>query len=250
MHYRTNITYAAEHNDLSPRSVGGEAVTFTKEGTKSSTVALGFGRIYKIGEIQNAKVEFDMKTSNWNYGKSIVLIKDSATIGSTIWSTTASSYQWSDLGNNWYHVEVAIDTFITAISGYNGDDKPHKDVLEKEINGIKINAGACTIDNLRIDSTETELGNYNNVSQYPPKANTVSWLKISFVGKLYPELVQITFGDSTHAERIPLDDPLLTNGSPFYVRWLTTGDVTVYVTVVSGYNRQVHTLTKVFTIAA
>lgn len=246
----SNLTYEAEYSEISPRSIGGEAVRFTKTDSKSSNLALGFGQVYTFGQIQNAKVEFDMQTTNFNYGKSIVLIKDTATIGSTIWSTQASSYQSYNIEGNWYHIEVAIDAFATPISGYDGNDKPQKDILTKQINGIKINAGSCIIDNLKITSTETELGNYNNTAQYPPKANTVSWLKISFVGILYPEQVQITFGDPGHAERIPLDDPKLTNGSPFYIRWLTTGDITVYVTVVSGYNRQVHTLTKTFTVSS
>ena len=246
----SNMTYTAEYSEISPRSIGGEAVRFTKTDSKSSYLTLGFGQVYTVGQIQNAKVEFDMQTANFNYGKSIALVKDTATIGSTIWSTQASSYQWSNIEGNWYHIEVAVDTFVTAISGYDGGDKPHKDLLTKQINGIKINAGSCIIDNFKITATETELGNYNNTAQYPPKANTVSWLKISFVGILYPEQVQITFGDPGHAERIPLDDPKLDNGSPFYIRWLTTGDITVYVTVVSGYNRQVHTLTKTFTVAS
>lgn len=246
----SNMTYAAEYSELSPNSIGGEAVRFSKTDSKASNLALGFGQVYTIGQIQNAKVEFDMQTTNFNYGKSIALIKDTATVGSTIMSAQASSYQWSNIEGDWYHIEVAVDAFISAISGYNGSDKPQNDVLKKQINGIKINAGSCIIDNLKITATETELGNYNNTTQYPPKANTVSWLKISFVGKLYPEQVQITFDDPEHAERIPLDDPKLTNGSPFYVRWLTTGDITVYVTVVSGYNRQAHTLTKTFTVTS
>lgn len=251
-----NMTHAPEYENLSPNSNGGEAVSFTKTDTKSSTLGLGFGKTYTIGQILTSKVEFDMRTANINYGKSITLIKDAATVGSTIFSdstlgaTKYNSYKCTLIEGNWYHIEVAITCFITNISGYDGKDKPHTDTLGKEVNGIKINAGACIIDNLRISSTEGEAGNYNNLAQYPPKVNTVSWLKTSWVGVLYPELVEITFSDPEFGERIPLDDPKLTNGSPFYIRWLKTGEVTVTCTVVSGYNRQSHTVSRLFTVGS
>lgn len=258
----SNIEYNAVYDDLSPNSIGGQAISFNKTDTKSSTIGLGFGKIYTIGQIQTSKVEFDMKTSKINYGKSIELTKDATRVGSTIYSNSSSSYKCTNIEGDWYHIEIGVTAFITPLSGYNGNDKPHTDVLNKEINGIKINAGACVIDNLRITSTPGELGNYNNTTQYPPKANTVSWLKTSWIGKLYPDQVVITFlekdkeypdgvvNDDTLAERIPLDDPLLMNGSPFYIRWLKATDVIVSVTIVSGYNRESHQIQKTFTVGS
>ena len=247
MSVSSNLTYTAEYSDISPNSVGGEAISFTKTDTVKSDMTIGFGKTYKVGPTQNAKVEFDMKTANINYGKTIQLMNDGSTLGSNIDSSKASSYKCTNIQDDWYHIEVPITTFISTISGYNGKDKPHTDVLNKEYNAIKINAGTCVIDNLRITSTQCDLGIFNNPT-YKPAIGEVFWVKVSWVGKLYPEQVQITFSDPTHAERIPLDDPLLTNGSPFYIHLLTTGDITVYVTVISGYNRQVHTITKTFTV--
>ena len=237
----SNLTYTAEYNDVSPYSIGGEAVRFEKIDTGNTDLTLGFGQTYKVGPTQNAKVEFDMKTSNINYGKSITLMNNGATLGSTIYSNKGTSYKCENIQDDWYHIEVPITTFISTISGYNGKDKPHTDVENKEYNSIKINAGTCVIDNLRLTSSPCELGIFNNPT-YKPSVGEAFWLKVSWVGKLYPEQVTMSFSDNTLARRIPLDDPLLTNGSPFYIELLGSGSLTVTCTVISGYNRVAHTV--------
>ena len=252
----TNMTHAADYDDLSPYSDGGEAVRFTKTGKPkdSSTAAIGFGKTYTIGQILTAKVEFDMKTDNINYGKTIILVNNATTVTSTVTSDSTlvenspNSYKCTLIEDKWYHIEVAVSSLITNISGYQKQDIPAKDVLTRQVNGIKTNAGSCVIDNLRITSMRGDTGNYNNTKQYPPKVNTVSWLKVSWVGVLYPNLVQISCSPANALERIPISETV--NGSPFYVRWLVTGDVTVTWTVVSGYNRSSHTLSKTFTVSA
>ena len=243
----SNLTYTSEYNDISPNSIGGEAVSFTKSDTTKSEIVIGFGKTYKVGPTQNAKVEFDMKTANINYGKTMQLMNGSSTLGSNIDSSKASSYKCTNIENDWYHIEVPIDTFISVISGYNGKDKPHTDVLNKEYNAIKINAGTCVIDNLRITSTQCDLGVFNNPT-YKPSVGEVFWLKTTWVGKLYPELVTMTFSDNTLARRIPLDDPLLMNGSPFYIELLGSGSLTITCSITSGYNRAVHTVQHTITI--
>lgn len=241
----TGLSYEDDFSNISPNSVDGSAVTFTKTGEGNTDITIGFGKTYKIENIQNAKVEFDMKTSRINYGKSIGLYKNSTSVGSTMWSNKTNAYKCTNIQDDWYHIEIPITTFISTISGIwvNGvaKDQPHTDVGNKEVNAIKINAGDCTIDNLRITSTPCELGNFNN-PDYKPSVNEFFWLKTAWVGKLYPELVSITFSDNALAKRIPIDDKNLMNGSPFYVQLLGTGTVTMTCTVISGYNRQPHTI--------
>lgn len=243
----SNLTYSAEYSDVSPNSIGGEAVRFEKIDTGNTDLTLGFGHTYRVGPTQNAKVEFDMKTSNINYGKSITLINNGSTLGSTIYSNKGTSYKCENIQDDWYHIEVPITTFISTISGYNGKDKPHTGVENKEYNAIKINAGNCVIDNLRLTSTQCDLGIFNNPT-YKPSVGEAFWLKVSWVGKLYPEQVAMSFSDNTLARRIPLDDPLLTNGSPFYIELLGSGTLTITCTVVSGYNRTVHSIQHTITI--
>lgn len=239
----SNLNYASEYNDLSPNSVGGEAVSFTKVNNASTWINIGFGETYKVGDVQNAKVEFDMKTSNINYGKYIQLMKDNETLGSVIYSDKSSAYKCTNISGDWYHIELPITTVISTISGIvvNGEikDKPHTEVLKKEFNGIKINAGTCIIDNLRVTSGQCSLGIFNNPT-YKPSVNEFFWLKVAWVGKLYPEQVTITFDDDTLARHIPVTDENLLYGSPFYIQLLGTGTVTATCTVVSGYNRESH----------
>lgn len=69
------MTYAAEYSKLSPRSIGEEAVKFSETDSKPSNLALGFGQVYTVGQIQNAKVEFDMQTAKFKYGNQSLLSK-------------------------------------------------------------------------------------------------------------------------------------------------------------------------------
>ena len=243
----TNLSYTAEYSDISPNSIGGEAVSFTKVDTGNTDLTISFGKTYKVGPTQNAKVEFDMKTSNINYGKSIGLMLNNTTLGSVIYSNKGTSYKCTNIQDDWYHIEVPITTFISTISGYNGKDKPHTDIENKEYNAIKINAGTCVIDNLRLTSSPCELGIFNNPT-YKPAVGEAFWLKVSWVGKLYPEQVTMTFSDDSMARRISLDDPLLTNGSPFYIELLSSGTFTVTCNVTCGYDRHVQTIQHTITI--
>lgn len=247
----SNLSYAAEYNDLSPNSVGGEAIKFNKDVSGNSDITLGFGKIYTIGAIQNSKLEFDMKTSNITYGKSVCLVKDSSVVGSNIFSQNTNAYHCTNIQDDWYHIEVPITAFISTISGIMVDgkvkDKPHSNVEKMEVNGIKINAGACVIDNLRISGTQCELGIFNSPS-YKPAVGEEYWLKVAWVGALHAEQVTMTFSDNSMARHIPVTDPNLQHGSPFYLEWLASGTCTITCTVVSGYNRVAHSINFTVTV--
>ena len=243
-----NLTAAQEFSDISPLSDGGEAVSFTKTNDKSTSITLGFGRTYTIGEIKNAKVEFDMKTVGINnYAKTIVLVNGTTIFGSTINSRDHSAYKCTHIADDWYHIEVPVTAFASTISGYDKKDLPANNILTKEINGIKINAGTCTIDNLRISRSSYELGIFNSPT-YKPVVGEIYWLKVSWVGVLHAEKVEMSFSDNTMARHIPLTDPKLKHGSPFYLEWLSAGTCTITCTVVSGYNRQVQTINFTVTV--
>ena len=91
------------------------------------------------------------------------------------------------------------------------------------------------------------MGTYNS-STYQPSVGEIFWVKTSWVGTLYAEDVVITFSDDTMARRIPLSDPKLKNGSPFYIELLQSGSVDVTVTVVCGYNHRIQTTTRTVTV--
>ncbi len=247
----SNLTYTAEYSNISPNSIGGEAVSFTKSNNDKTDITIGFGKTYTIGKVQNSKVEFDMKTANINYGKYIQLMNGSTTLGSAIYSDKSSAYKCTNISGDWYHIELPITAVISTISGIrvNGEikDKPHTEVLKKEFNAIKINAGTCVIDNLRISESPCELGIFNNPT-YQPSVNEFFWLKVAWVGKLYPEQVTMTFSDNTLARHIDITDPDLLFGSPFYLQILGKGTLTITCTVVCGYNRRAQTIQHTITV--
>ena len=244
----SNLTYQTETTDVSPLGDSTKAIAFTKTDSTGSNIVLSLGRNYTIGEIKEKKIEFDMKTSNITYGKTITLIGDSYT-SPTINSKDNGGYKYTNIQDDWYHIDIPISCIVPTVSGYGNKDKPATNIESKQINRIKINAGTCTIDNLRIGSDGCELGNFNKPeSQYQPVVGEFYWLKISWVGKLHPELCSMTFSDNTLARHIPVTDPQLYNQSPFYVELLAAGSVTMTANIVCGYNRRVQTIQKTVTI--
>lgn len=250
-----NLTYSLETQDLSPRCTGTKAVRFTKSGNASSEIIISFGRTYVAGDVATKKIEFDMKTSNIVYGKTLQLMNgtaDTDKVGTVVKSNDHSSYKCTNIEDDWYHIEVPISCLYSLISGYyNVNTQKRVDmpgnIATKEFCAIKINAGACVIDNLRITSSDLELGIYNNYSTGSVGA-AYNWLKVSYVGKL--RSCTMTFDDPTIAEQIPVDDPNIKNGSPFYIRGLSAGTVTITVTVVSGYCGQfTHSINRTMTLS-
>ena len=241
----SNLTAEKETVDISPNSIGGEAIKFTKSNNSSSNMILGFGEEYVIEDVAFKKVEFDMKTSNINYGKTLQLVHDTSTVGTTIDSNKHTSYKITSLEDEWYHVEVPITALSPTISGYKVDGK-WQDVntkISSKINGVKINAGNCIIDNFRLGSTSSDLGLFNNGSSFNVSDAKPYWLKVSWTGQFHSCV--LTF-DNSIAEQVLWDNVICR--SPFYVRGLSTGTVTVTATLTVGYNRQIHTIQSILTI--
>ena len=240
------LTYDRETTEISPNSIGGEAVKFTKTTTSSTTITMGFGKSYKIGQIKNGKVEFDLKTSNINYAKTVQLMKDDSKIGAEVSSNKHTSYIINNIKDDWYHVEVPITALANTISGYKGKDVPKTNFEEQEVNAIKINQGNCTIDNLRISASPCELGTFNDPA-YAITAPSPYWFKVSWVGVLHS--CTMSFKGDNIGYQIPTDDPDLANQSPFYIQWTASGTVTVTATIVSGYNHRISTITRTITVS-
>ena len=242
-----NLTAHQETTDVSPLGNSTEAVRFEKTGTTSTTVVISLWRSYTVGEIINQKIEYDLKVTT-EYGKTVELMSDNTQVGLKINSKEASSFIVSPLGNNWYHIEIPINTFVSLISGYGKDNIPPTGLENKVINGIRFNVGNSTIDNLRITGTQCDLGFFNSPG-YTPKVGTALWVKVSWVGRL--ESCTLTTDNSTVAIPLSTTDPNLKHASPFYIECLDAGTVTVTVTLVVGYNRQqLLPISKTFTIAA
>lgn len=243
----TGLSYATETTDLSPNSVDGEAVRFTKTGSSSTDLTIGFGKTYTLGEVAYSKIEFDIWTTRIDYGRTISLMKDTTSIQSIANTNNTNSYVWTSLGNDWYHAEIPMTFFFSLISGYGDKDVPTKNIDKKEFNAIKINQGNCIVDNLRIGSSSCDLGIFNGTT-YKPSVGEIYWVKVSWVGKLHPSECSITFSDNSLARYIPSSDPNLLHESPFYVELLGSGSLTYTAYVSCGYDHRVQTIQKTITI--
>ena len=218
------------------------AITFTKSGTGATNMIIGFGKTYTVGQIQHKKVEFDIK-GNVNYGKTMQLMKDTTGVTSSIDSSKHSAYKCTNISDDWYHIEVPVSTLISTISGYDTQDIPAKNVESKEINAVKINAGGCTIDNLKLTTIPCASGFYNNGTSF--NSGSVYWVKASWVGILRGCTMSF---DVPIAEQVTSADPKLKNGSPFYIKGLSSGTVVVTLNITCGYDKRVVTLSNTITI--
>lgn len=242
-HTETLLAYR-ETSDVSPLGGSTEAVRFEKTGTTSTNVIISLWRSYKIGEIAYQKLEYDLKVAT-NYGKTVELVNGNTVVGLTINSNDHSCFKSTPLGNNWYHIEIPITSFVSLISGYGKDNVPPVGFENKVIDGIRFNVGSSTIDNLRISGSQCELGIFNS-PRYTPTVGSMLWVKVSWVGRL--DSCVLTSTDNTIGRPLPTTDPGLAHASPFYIECLAAGTIEVTATIVCGYNRQSKTITKEFTI--
>ena len=244
--HSNNLTVYEETTDVSPLGGSIEAVRFEKSGKESSTVTFSLWRTYTCLEVANQKLEYDLKVTT-NYGKTVELLGNNKTVGLVINSNDASSFISTPLGDNWYHIEIPMNTFFSFISGYNNDNVPPNNLATTVIDSVKFNVGTSTIDNLRISGSQCSMGFFNS-PRYTPTVGSALWVKVSWVGVLHS--CTLTCNDETVAKPLPTTDEHLKHASPFYIKCLSAGSVTVTVTLVVGYNRQqLPSITKTFTIS-
>ena len=244
--HSANLTVYSETSDVSPLGGSVEAVRFEKSGKESSNVTFSFWRTYTCLEVANQKLEYDLKVGT-NYGKTVELLSNNKTVGLVINSNDATSFISTPLGDNWYHIEIPMNTFFTFISGYDNDNVPPNNLATTVIDSVKFNVGTSTIDNLRISGSQCSMGFFNS-PRYTPTVGSALWVKASWVGVLHS--CTLTCNDETVAKPIPTTDEHLRNASPFYIKCLSSGTVTVTITLVVGYNRQqLPSITKTFTIS-
>ena len=243
----SNLTVSDEFSELSPRIPGAttKAVRLTKSGNASSNFVISFGRTYLMKEIIDKKIEFDLKGRGTGFVRTLNLMNGETVVGGVL-NSDKSSYKWTNFQDDWWHVEAPISFFYSLISGYDKQDIPAAGVGDIQVNGIKLNSGSCVIDNFRISAEPCDLGAHN--ATYTCVKNKVYWFKIDWAGKLHS--CTMTFSGDGQAEQVSLDDPKLKNGSPFYIRGLEVGEVTVTATVCSGYNRVIKTIQTTITVTA
>ena len=230
----SGTTAYSETTNVSPLGNSTRAIRFEK--ISGATYAIiGFGREYRLKDIKDKKVEFDLYATV-DYGKTAQLAYNTSLVGSTIDSKEHTSYKVFNLGDHWYHIEIHISALSSMFCSTSQGDIPAAD---KPINGIKINIGNGVVDNLRIGSVPssnvTEVGIFNykfksngNIC----KTNDWSknyWLKISWTGVFHS--CQMIIADTSIAE------PVAGLEYPFYITPKAVGSTTVTMKLCVGYNR-------------
>ena len=229
----SGTTAYEETENLSPLGNSTRAVRFEKQVSGTSAI-IGFGREYRLKDIKDKKVEFDLYATV-EYGKTVQLAYNTSLVGSIIDSKKHTSYKIFNLGDNWYHIEVHINALSSMFCTQSEGDIPATD---KAINAIKINVGNGVVDNLRIgsipSSNVTEVGIFNQ--DFKTKGNVCGvddpknyWLKISWTGVFHS--CQMIFSDNSIAEQVTGLE------YPFYIHPKAVGTTNITVKLCVGYSR-------------
>lgn len=246
-----NVTYEEETETLSPLGNSNRAVRFTKI-SGSTYCVFSLNHTYTLEEIATKKIEFDFYHNGNTYRPNIQLFNTNTgkAIGTSM-DSSKNCYKKTTINDEWVHIELPIFAIAPTISGYKAyDEKQGKKVwqdtaipLTTEINAVKITLGTSVIDNLRISSEQCEIGIFNNGTSFGVNDAKPYWFKVAWVGAFHS--CTFTF-DNPIAEQVEVDPTVCR--SPFYIRGLEPGTVTVTATIVYGYDRQVGTISNTITV--
>ena len=235
-----------------------EAVRLTNTAgtqTKSHTFVISTDREYTVGEIKEMKVEFDYYhiEKRQQQGKGfpkVQLAYNGTGKGNTQGGGEAmnakSPFVATSLEGGWWHLEY----FITALCPTMADHGDSPIGASQRINGIKVVDDAIydfasgpafvVVDNARFSAEPAErLGLFNRGTSFA--SGKYYWLKVCWVGEL--RSCVMAFDDDSMAEQ----DTASTK-SPFYIKGLRAGTVTVTATLTIGDGTQVLSISSVLTI--
>ena len=244
--------------NLSPRSDNfGEAIRFNKQQGASTTYAIiTFCETIKLEKIKYKKVEFDYYKQGMDPKKQAIFpsiqlhYKDdkgkiTSVGGNQEYSSSKSNYKYTDLGEGWWHVEMAISSLAPTLMGYKvgnkWEDNPVNTSLD--VNAVKLTVGTSIIDNLKIGSSSIPLGVYNNGYSFKTTDAKPYLVKLAWVGEFHSstmDIVNLVNGkpdpeSEPIAEQVPWDNIICK--SPFYIKALSAGKIRVTIHLVIGYNR-------------
>ena len=239
-----NLNAENETENVSPLGNSTNAIAFTKIENTDSYSVIGLNKTYALGDVKRAKVEFDYyHTNNTKPNVSLMNSSTNKVVGTTQgFAGNKTAYKVTNINSNWWHIEVPI---VALAPTPDLADRGMKDVPIEEsatFDSVKINNGNCVIDNLRIDSTPSSLGLFNNGTSI--KAGNVYWMKVSWVGILHSATFTFDTPDIIRHEDLP------EGRSQFYLRGLSAGTVVVTATLKVGYNRQTLTIQNTLTVTA
>ena len=234
-----------------------EAVRFTNTGGKNSRDHIFYVDLdqdYNLYDIATCKIEFDYyhtykREQNTKGFPKLQLFRDSIGRGTaqggddTI--TDIAPYVVTNIDEDWWHLEYYITSMCPTIADH--QDKPQTNY---QINRIKFTdrgiydygdvTGWFVMDNLMITNEPgARLGLFNR--WLGDSAGKYFWFKVAWSGDLHSCF--LTTSDPTIAV---WDDE--STKSPFYVKLLARGTVTITATVEIGSNHQVFTISNTINV--
>ena len=264
----TNLTVTKEQSTTMNSTEAIRLTSTTGTSTKDHIVNIRFDRDYYLSEIKYFKFEFDYyhryKREQYNKGfPKVQFTINNSTLGSdqggTDTCTSISPFVATEIDENWWHLEYYVFAHMPTMAK-NGDTPI---ALTKKVNGVRINdrtmydfAGTTAyviIDNMQFSAeTAPRLGIVNRWTGV--SAGKFFWFKVAFAGELH----SCTLSTSDPTIAVPEFDPSDTtsttapfpNGSPFYVRLLAPGTVTITATLELGDNHEIYTISNTITVTS
>ena len=235
-----------------------EAVRFTNTGGKNAkdhVFYVNLDKDYNLYDIATCKIEFDYyhtyKREQNTKGFPKLQLYDNTTARGTAQGgddtiTEIAPYVVTNIDEDWWHLEYYVVSMCPTICDH--QDKPQSNY---KINRIKFTdrgiydyadvTGWFVMDNLLITNEPgARLGLFNRTAG--DTKGKFFWFKVAWSGELHSCV--ITTSDSSLAV---WDDE--STKSPFYVKLLERGQVTITATLEIGTNHQIFTITNTITIS-
>ena len=235
-----------------------EAIRFTNTGgtaARDHVFYIDLGQEYNLYDIATCKIEFDYyhtyrrEQTNKGFPK-LQLFSNSTGRGTaqggddTI--TEIAPYVVTNIDEDWWHLEYYITSMCPTVCDH--QDKPQSNY---HVNRIKFTdrgiydyadvTGWFVMDNLLITNEPgARLGLFNRTAG--DTKGKFFWFKVAWSGDLHSCV--LTTSDSSLAV---WDDE--STKSPFYVKLLERGQVTITATVEIGSNHQIFTISNTITIS-
>lgn len=244
-----------------------EAVRFTNTaGTqgKDHVFYINLDKDYYLFDIDTCKIEFDLyhkyKREHQDRGFPKLQLYTGNTArgraqGGDETITDIAPYTVTNIDEDWWHLEYYIVAMAPTMTGHTDTAQGNYKVnrikfVDRNVYDFNGTTGYFIVDNLVLTNKPgVRIGLFNNWTG--DAAGKFFWFKVAWSGDLHS--CNLSTSDSTIAvpefepdsdsTRAPFPD-----GSPFYVKFLSPGNVTITATVVIGDEHLTQTISKTFTV--
>lgn len=235
-----------------------EAVRFTNTAgtsTKDHVFYINLDRDYNLYDIATCKIEFDYyhiykREQNTKGFPKLQLFTDNTARGTAQGGdetpTAIAPYVVTNIDEDWWHLEYYITSMCPTIADHQDTPQSNYKIncikfIDKGVYDYAGTTAFVVLDNLVFTNEPgARLGLFNRTSG--DKVGKFFWFKVAWSGELHSCV--ITTSDSTIAV---WDDE--STKSPFYVKLLAKGNVTITATLEIGSNHEIFTISNTITVS-